>query len=120
MNLHHIGATKMAHLLANPGLLDVTELGGPGDTGMDLVQVAVPAGSPHCNRTLADAGLRANGVTVVGIRRKDGELLLLPPGATPVLAGDTLTALGPTEALGTVTGATQEGRSALREPRFQR
>ena len=85
---------------------------------MDLVQVAVSADSPHCNRTLADAGLDAGGVTVVGVRRKDGELLLLPSAATPVLAGDTLTALGPTEALGTVIRATQVGRSALREPRF--
>ena len=118
VNLHHIGATKMAHLLANPELVDVTELGGAGDAGMDLVQVAVSSDSPHCNRTLADAGLRANGVTVVGIRRQDGELLLLPSDATPVLAGDTLTALGSTEALGTVTGATQVGRSALREPRL--
>ena len=118
VNLHHIGATKMAHLLANPGLVDVTAFGGAGEEGMDLVQVAVSADSPHCNRTLADADLNAHGVTVVGIRREDGELLLLPSGATSVLAGDTLTALGPTEALDSVTGAAQVGRSALREPRF--
>lgn len=99
VSLHQIGATKMAHLLTNPGLVDFTEVLDTGKAKVDVVQMAVADGSPHCNRTLTDSGFRSRGVTIVGIQRKDGEFLFLPAGATPVLDGDTLTALGPAEAL---------------------
>ncbi len=99
VSLHRIGATKMAHLLTNPELVDFTEVLRTGEAKVDVMRMAVAANSPHCNRTLADSSFRSREVVIVAIQRRDGELLLLPTGASSIRPGDTLTVLGPPRAL---------------------
>ena len=99
MSLHRIGATKMAHLLTNPELVDFTEVLRAGEATVDVMRIAIAADSPHCNRTLADSSFRSRGVMVVAIHRRDGKLLILPTGASSIRPGDTLTVLGPELAL---------------------
>lgn len=62
-------------------------------------ELAVSAGEWLADRTLADLGLRDEGIVVLGLTRPDGRYLAAPTGGTPVRPGDILVAYGRAEQL---------------------
>lgn len=62
-------------------------------------ELAVSAGEWLADRSLADLGLRDEGIVVLGLTRPDGRYLAAPTGATPVRGGDILVAYGRAEQL---------------------
>jgi voltage-gated potassium channel len=60
-----------------------------------MEEIAVGQSSSLLGVPLADSGIRQNlNLILVAIKRADGELLFNPSHDTPILAGDTLIALG--------------------------
>jgi hypothetical protein len=62
-------------------------------------ELAVEAGDWIAERTLADLGLRDEGIVVLGVTRPDGHYLGAPTGGTVIRAGDNLILYGRAERL---------------------
>jgi K+/H+ antiporter YhaU regulatory subunit KhtT len=61
--------------------------------GYGVARVAVQAGSPVLDKTLAQSGLRSYDITVLGIVR-EGQTIANPPASTTILQGDELICFG--------------------------
>lgn len=96
---YQAGAVKMFQLLTNPHVENFIEVVTTAGTEMDLAEVTVDESSPHAERLLSDTDFSARGVIVVGIQRKDGTLLMPPPGSARIRPGDLLVVLGRAESV---------------------
>jgi voltage-gated potassium channel len=94
VSLYATGATKMAQLLANPNVGDFMEVISSKGEQLDLAEVRIHAESSCFGKPLAESDLRERGIIVVGIRRADGDLQLLPGGTDVPGEGDYIIALG--------------------------
>lgn len=99
VSLFNSGAVKMAQLLVNPELEDFFEIFHSHDIELDLAEIHVTQSGPYSGKTLDDTEFSTQGVVIVGIRRKNGELILPPRGSTPIHVDDQLIALGKSEAI---------------------
>ena len=99
VSLYATGATKMAQLLANPNVGDFMEIISAKGKELDMAEVRVTASSACVGKPLAESDLRDRGIIIVGIRRADGDLLLLPGGTDVPRDGDYLIALGMADAI---------------------
>lgn len=99
ISLYETGATKIAQLLANPHVEEFMEVVTARGRELDLTQLLVSPTAPFANRALAETDFRKRGIIIVGIRRKNGELLLPPAGTDRVEPGDNLIALGKVDAI---------------------
>lgn len=100
------GAIKMARFMLNPNIedfLEITDQRGRGQD-MELADVQIDAGSRYVGKRLMETDLRDLGVIVVGIRRRNGERLLPPPGNAMIEAGDCLFAFGSAAAVNKMIG----------------
>ena len=81
--------------------LALRDLGGllqlSGDYSVN--EMRVNAGDWVADRTLADLGLRDEGIAVLGLTRTDGEYLGAPTGSTTVRPGDILVLYGRDDSL---------------------
>lgn len=93
-------ATRLAHSLVIPNVLDYVELSG------DFSIVEVPAPPDFYGKTLRDIGLRARfGLTTIAIKRSSktghGDFTVVSPGPDDIVEdGDVLALLGSNERLG--------------------
>ncbi|MGE3165427.1 MAG: TrkA family potassium uptake protein [Planctomycetota bacterium] len=99
ISLYEAGAHKIARLLANPNLDDFVEVFGSRNTEVDLAQFTVAESAPYCGKALSEAGFRDAEVLIVGVLKAAGGLLMPPPSATVIAAGDRLFAVGKSAAL---------------------
>ena len=60
--------------------------------------------SPYVGKQLMETNLRDAGVMIVGIRRRNGDRLMPPPGNAVIEAGDCLFAFGSTTAVNRMIG----------------
>jgi voltage-gated potassium channel len=68
---------------------------------IELEQIRIAEGSPHCGERLGATGLsEAPGFIVLSIKKHAGELIFNPPPETVLEPGDTLIAIGDTAELG--------------------
>ncbi len=91
-----IGASRMAHALLRPSVVDFIEIAtGDDDIQLQLEEFKVSAKSQLAGTTLLTSDIRKkHGIIIVGIR-KDGAKILFNPGSnTAIDAGDTLITLG--------------------------
>lgn len=98
-----IGATKVAQLITRPTaehmLEHLTSQGGIkdelGHIGLHFDELEVCQGSALVDKTLGDVEVRSNhGFLVVGIRSRDGSILMNPRPDTVLRARDTVVVLG--------------------------
>jgi voltage-gated potassium channel len=99
ISLYTTGAVKMAQLMATPNLEDFFEVVTARGKAFDLAEVKVAEGAEWAGKTLAKSGLREQGVMVVGIRRRGGDLLMPPGPNDEIQVGDCLIALGKVDAI---------------------
>jgi len=92
---YHMGGQKMAHTILHPTVVTFMELAMKEGVDWSMEEIAVGQTSALLGVPLADSGIRQNlDLILVAIKRADGEMLFNPSHQTPILAGDTLIALG--------------------------
>jgi voltage-gated potassium channel len=96
-----LGGRRMAGLLLRPTVVDVLDvLVRSGQFQMWLEEARVRSGSTVEGRSLGQVRLREDvGVTVLAIKRDNGEMVTNPPADTVLRSGDTVVALGTHDAL---------------------
>jgi voltage-gated potassium channel len=102
------GAQKIARFMLNPNIEDFLEIADHKGQDLELADVQVSADSPYVGKKLMETNLRDAGVMIVGIRRKNGERLMPPPGNAVIEAGDCLFAFGSTAAVNRMIGEASE------------
>jgi voltage-gated potassium channel len=92
---YHMGGQKMAHTILHPTVVTFMELAMKEGIDWSMEEIAVGQTSSLLGVPLADSGIRQQlDLILVAIKRSDGEMLFNPSHETPILAGDTLIALG--------------------------
>jgi voltage-gated potassium channel len=102
------GAQKIARFMLNPNIEDFLEIADNKGQDLELADVQIAADSPYVGKKLMDTHLRDAGVMIVGIRRRNGERLMPPPGTAVIEAGDCLFAFGSTNAVNRMIGEAGE------------
>jgi voltage-gated potassium channel len=98
---HTLGGTRMAMAALRPHMVDFMSVATSSE-GMDIriEELEVKEGSSLSNSTLRDCELRQKvGVIVLGIHKKDGQMLFTPPSDSKIEPGDILIAIGKNEEL---------------------
>ncbi len=109
VGLHDTGAAKMAQLMINPNLDRLVKVFEDKGLEMDMAEIEVARTAPYAGQLLGETDFRNRGITVVAIRRADGELLLPPPASTRIAVMDMLIFLGRSDAIRQfVRGSEQE------------
>ncbi|MGP8049628.1 MAG: potassium channel family protein [Desulfobaccales bacterium] len=92
---YEMGGRKMAGAILRPTVTTFMELAFTEGLEWSMEEIQVGAGSSLVGLALKDSGLRRNlDLILVAIKRGGGEMLFNPTLETPILAGDTLIALG--------------------------
>jgi voltage-gated potassium channel len=92
---YYMGGQKMAHTILHPTVVTFMELAMKEGVDWSMEEIVVGPASPLQGVPLSDSGIRQNlNLILVAIKRADGEMLFNPSHETPILAGDTLIALG--------------------------
>jgi len=92
---YRMGGQKMAHTILHPTVVTFMELAMKEGVEWSIEEVVVGQASPLVGVRLADSGIRQKlNLILVAIKREDGEMYFNPSHETPILAGDTLIALG--------------------------
>ncbi|MBI3947715.1 MAG: potassium channel protein [Armatimonadetes bacterium] len=101
------GGRRMAVALLRPTVADFLDVVMHSEgLQFELEEVRVGAGSRLAGRSLTDAGvLGPSGPTVMGLKRRTGEIQAGPPGTYIIQPGDTLIVLGTEEQIEAVRGA---------------
>jgi voltage-gated potassium channel len=108
-----LGGRRMAGLLLRPTVIELLDvLVRNGELEMWLEEAHVSDGSSIRDKSLGQVKLREDvGVTILAVKRKDGEMVTNPPAETMLRAGDILVALGTHSALQRL-GALALGRAS--------
>lgn len=93
------GGVKIARFMLNPSVEDFLEVTDQRGGELELADVQIDDESPYVGKQLAETDLRKKGVMIIGIRRANGERLLPPPGSAVIEAGDSLFAVGSSDAV---------------------
>jgi voltage-gated potassium channel len=88
------GAQKIARFMLNPNIEDFLEIADHRGKDLELADVEISSQSPYVGKRLMETNMREEGVMIVGIRRRNGERLMPPPGNAIIEAGDCLYAFG--------------------------
>ena len=92
---YEMGGQKMAQTIMRPTVVTFMELAMKEGVDWTMEEIAVGPASPLQGVLLADSGIRQKlNLILVAIKRDNGEMLFNPSHETPILAGDTLIALG--------------------------
>jgi voltage-gated potassium channel len=92
---YYMGGQKMAHTILHPTVVTFMELAMKEGIDWSMEEIAVGQTSSLLGVPLSDSGIRQKlDLILVAIKRADGKMLFNPSHETPILAGDTLIALG--------------------------
>jgi len=92
---HEMGGRKMAHTILRPTVVTFMDLAMHEGVEWSMEEITVGSSSPLLGLPLKDTGIRQKlNLILVAIKRADGEFLFNPTPQTPILAGDTLIAVG--------------------------
>lgn len=103
------GAQKIARFMLNPNIEDFLEIADHKGQDLELADVQISADSPYVGKKLMETDLREAGVMIVGIRRRNGERLMPPPGNAVIEVGDCLFAFGAAHAVNRMIGESGQG-----------
>ena len=98
------GAQKIARFMLNPNIEDFLEIADQRGQDLELADVQIARDSPYVGKKLMETDLRELGVMIVGIRRRNGERLMPPPGSAVIEPGDCLFAFGSAAAVNRMIG----------------
>jgi voltage-gated potassium channel len=110
------GAQKIARFMLNPNIEDFLEIADHKGQDLELADVQIASDSPYVGKQLMETDLRDAGVMIVGIRRKNGDRLMPPPGNAVIQAGDCLFAFGSTTAVNRMIGESGQHAEEANHP----
>ena len=93
INPYHAGAVRIARLLIHPGIVD----GHHAD--LELAEFPVPAGGLLEGKSISQSSLPERGLTVIAIRRANGERRMPVGGGDQLHAGDSILVVGQQDAV---------------------
>lgn len=92
---YRLAARKLSDALVRPFITDFFEVGGAGREGWRIEELRVPPSSPICGQSLKDLSLRqSTHVGIAAVVSPSGDPEVNPGGATVVMPGATLIAIG--------------------------
>lgn len=95
-----IAARRLAFAALHPAVGEPAEPPfGPGESAETLAEVGVRARSPLDGAAIGAAVAASRSITVLGLHRASGELLVGPSADTVLTAGDTLIVMGDADAI---------------------
>jgi voltage-gated potassium channel len=95
-----IGSHRMAQALIRPAVADFMDSMTPENLDLGFEQLEIAPNSVYAGRKLRDTNIRSElDVVIVGIRRRDGQMIFNPSGEASIEAGDLLIAIGRAESL---------------------
>jgi len=95
VSAHQLGGLRMAHALLRPSVVEFVELTRPrAGEEVDLEEVRVAPGSGSIGLTVRALEQRVPRLRVVGLKRAEGRMELVPGEDTAVAAGDLLVVIG--------------------------
>ncbi|MEJ2698612.1 MAG: NAD-binding protein [Desulfuromonadales bacterium] len=108
-----IGASRMAQAVLRPSVVDFIEIATAGENlELQLEEIQVTAVSSLVSKTLVSSGIRRDwGIIIVGIKKKEGEMLFNPASDTLIEAGDILITLGQKAAIQNLEEVASGGRN---------
>lgn len=91
-----IGATRMAHAVLRPSVVDFIEIATAGhNLELQLEEIRISSSSRLVNTTLIDSGIRRDwGIIIIGIKKTDGKMIFNPASTVLIEDGDILIILG--------------------------
>jgi voltage-gated potassium channel len=91
-----IGATRMAHAILRPSVVDFIELATTSENlALQIEEIEVAASSSLVGKNLVTAEIRQSmGIIIVAIKQPDGHMLFNPPSQTTINAHSVLIILG--------------------------
>jgi len=100
VSAYHMGGTRMANAILRPAVVDFLEISRPryGEE-VDLEEVRVAPGCVLAGQTVRQLEQRAPRLRVVGLKRGEARIELVPDETTQVFSGDLLVAIGDRESL---------------------
>jgi voltage-gated potassium channel len=110
-----IGATRMAHAMLRPSVVDFIEIAtGDQELELQLEEIRVAPDSRLAGTTLLSSDIRKkHGIIIVGIRKDGAKILFNPGSSTLIAAGDTLITLGERPAIKDLERIASGGSSAF-------
>ena len=95
VSAHQIGGVRMANALLRPGVVEFVEITHPhvGEE-VDLEEVRIAVGSRSIGLTVRALEQRAPRLRVVGLKRADARMQLVPDENLALAAGDLLVVIG--------------------------
>jgi voltage-gated potassium channel len=115
-----LAGRRMALTALQPSMLDFVDT-TPADTTTTetiLVEPSVVAESRFIGGTLGEMFATARGTRVLGIHKRDGQLIVGPPHDAPLQEGDRIIAMGPEAELEGLNGAWLQRRHAPTQSRI--
>lgn len=94
---HELGGGQMVLATLRPNVLDFMQLATviPGGEQLAIEELPIRGGGHKTGRTIVEAAIKSEyDVIVIGLRKKEGELIFNPPGETKMEDGDILLVLG--------------------------
>ncbi len=109
-----IGATRMAHAILRPSVVDFIEIATAGhNLELQLEEILISPDSRLVNTTLINSGIRKDwNIIIIGIKKSDGKMLFNPAPNVTIESGDTLITLGELPAIQHLEKVAQASSSA--------
>jgi len=100
VSAYHMGGTRMANAILRPAVVDFLEISRPryGEE-VDLEEVRIAPGCALAGQSVRELERRVQRLRIVGLKRGEARIELVPDEATQVFSGDLLVAIGDRESL---------------------
>lgn len=100
VSAYHMGGTRMANAILRPAVVDFLEISRPryGEE-VDLEEVRIAPGCALAGQSVRALEQRAPRLRIVGLKRGEANIELVPHENTQVFSGDLLVAIGDRESL---------------------
>jgi voltage-gated potassium channel len=94
---HELGGMQMAMATLRPNVVDFMRLAAfaPGGENLGVEEISIRDGGALTGKSIIEAAIKSKyDAIVVGLRKKDGQMVFNPSGETRMESGDILIALG--------------------------
>jgi len=100
VSAYHMGGTRLANAILRPAVVDFLEIAHSryGEE-VDLEEVRIAPGCALAGQSVRELEARAPRLRVVGLKRGEARIELVPDETTQVFSGDLLVAIGDRESL---------------------
>ena len=99
INPYHASAVRIARLLIHPGIENLLDIVDGHHADLELAEFPVPAGGLLEGKSISQSSLPERGLTVIAIRRANGERRMPVGGGDQLHAGDSILVVGQQDAV---------------------